>query len=164
MFLRPPVLWTKNQGQLVQVMPGFTEWLESHCPPSRILQRRFVRASEFCISTQRWMFIPDPIRSHFIACIFAYRYSHRLGKVLQFRFRYFWRPWWEARSGRPHHMVEQVIDDSFHSAHSHISRQIFPSFSTARRPLVKNSALARIREKRARTKESSVLGGDGGSV
>ncbi|KIK31564.1 hypothetical protein CY34DRAFT_103118, partial [Suillus luteus UH-Slu-Lm8-n1] len=44
------------------------------------------------------------------------------------------------------------------------NRQIFPSYSTARRPLVKNSALARIREKRARTKEISVPDGDGGSV
>ncbi|KAH7919091.1 hypothetical protein BV22DRAFT_1023570, partial [Leucogyrophana mollusca] len=34
------------------------------------------------------------------------------------------------------------------------SRQIFPSYSTARRPLAKNSALARIREKRARLREA----------
>ncbi|KAG1748532.1 hypothetical protein EDD22DRAFT_981885 [Suillus occidentalis] len=41
------------------------------------------------------------------------------------------------------------------------NRQIFPSYSTAQRPLVKNSALARIREKCARAKEASVC--DGGS-
>ncbi|KIK34358.1 hypothetical protein CY34DRAFT_98146 [Suillus luteus UH-Slu-Lm8-n1] len=41
------------------------------------------------------------------------------------------------------------------------NRQIFPSYSTAQRPLVKNSALARIREKRARAKETLVR--DGGS-
>ncbi|KIK31645.1 hypothetical protein CY34DRAFT_19709 [Suillus luteus UH-Slu-Lm8-n1] len=44
------------------------------------------------------------------------------------------------------------------------NRQIFPSFSTAQRPLVKNSALARIREKRARTKEVSAGDGDGASA
>jgi hypothetical protein len=41
------------------------------------------------------------------------------------------------------------------------SRQIFPSYSTAQRPLIKNSALARIREKRARMNE--ILVRDGGS-
>ncbi|KAG2099567.1 uncharacterized protein F5147DRAFT_747266 [Suillus discolor] len=44
------------------------------------------------------------------------------------------------------------------------NRQIFPSYSTAQRPLMKNSALARIREKRAQMKELSVTDGDGGSV
>jgi len=46
------------------------------------------------------------------------------------------------------------------------SRQIFPSYSTAQRPLAKNSALARIREKRARMKESISVpdGGGSGSV
>ncbi|KAG2136732.1 hypothetical protein DEU56DRAFT_871520 [Suillus clintonianus] len=44
------------------------------------------------------------------------------------------------------------------------NRQVFPSFSTAQRPLVKNSALARIRERRARMNVVSVPDGDGGSV
>ncbi|KAG2152639.1 uncharacterized protein EDB93DRAFT_1249147 [Suillus bovinus] len=44
------------------------------------------------------------------------------------------------------------------------NRQIFPLYSTAQRPQVKNSALARIREKRARMKEVSAGDGDGGSV
>ncbi|KAG1767596.1 hypothetical protein EV702DRAFT_1182097 [Suillus placidus] len=39
------------------------------------------------------------------------------------------------------------------------NRQIFPSYSTAQRPLVKNSALARIGEKRARMKEASIISG-----
>ncbi|KAG2156444.1 uncharacterized protein EDB93DRAFT_1238791 [Suillus bovinus] len=37
------------------------------------------------------------------------------------------------------------------------NRQVFPSYSTAQRPLAKNSALARIREKRARMKESVLV-------
>ncbi|KAG1876944.1 hypothetical protein C8R48DRAFT_745441 [Suillus tomentosus] len=37
------------------------------------------------------------------------------------------------------------------------NRQIFPSYSTAQCPLVKNSALARIRERRARMKESGSI-------
>ncbi|KAG1902986.1 uncharacterized protein F5891DRAFT_1127521 [Suillus fuscotomentosus] len=45
------------------------------------------------------------------------------------------------------------------------NRQIFPSYSSAQRPLVKNSALARIREKRARMKEpGSVPDGSSGSM
>ncbi|KAG2752866.1 hypothetical protein P692DRAFT_201838181 [Suillus brevipes Sb2] len=39
------------------------------------------------------------------------------------------------------------------------NRQIFPSYSTAQHPLVKNSALARIREKRAQMKEALVPDG-----
>ncbi|KAG2057437.1 hypothetical protein BDR06DRAFT_980854 [Suillus hirtellus] len=37
------------------------------------------------------------------------------------------------------------------------NRQIFPSYSTAQHPLVKNSALARIRERRTRMKESGSI-------
>ncbi|KAG0694655.1 hypothetical protein DFH29DRAFT_985192 [Suillus ampliporus] len=43
------------------------------------------------------------------------------------------------------------------------NRQIFPSYSTTQRPLIKNSALARIREKRARMKESVSVSNNGGS-
>ncbi|KAG2131107.1 hypothetical protein BD769DRAFT_1627812 [Suillus cothurnatus] len=42
------------------------------------------------------------------------------------------------------------------------NRQVFPSYSTAQRPLAKNSALARIREKRAQMKELVSIP-DGGS-
>ncbi|KAH7916840.1 hypothetical protein BV22DRAFT_1027339 [Leucogyrophana mollusca] len=38
------------------------------------------------------------------------------------------------------------------------NRHIFPSFAPAQRPLLKNSALARIREKRAGLKERAVSG------
>jgi hypothetical protein len=65
-------------------------------------------------------------------------------------------------------MVEQVIDNSevtFCSTDSSIFRQVFPSYSTAQRPLAKNSALARIREKRAQMKELvSVPDGGSGSA
>ncbi|KAG2103042.1 hypothetical protein BD769DRAFT_1630920 [Suillus cothurnatus] len=45
------------------------------------------------------------------------------------------------------------------------NRQVFPSYSTAQRPLAKNSALARIREKRAQMKELvSVPDGGSGSA
>ncbi|KAG1741363.1 hypothetical protein EDB19DRAFT_1634531 [Suillus lakei] len=44
------------------------------------------------------------------------------------------------------------------------NKQVFPSFSTAQRPLVKNSALVRIQERRAQMKVVSVPDGDGGSV
>ncbi|KAG1842301.1 hypothetical protein C8R48DRAFT_751100 [Suillus tomentosus] len=44
------------------------------------------------------------------------------------------------------------------------NRQIFPSYSTAQCPLVKNSALARIREKRAQIKEASVTDGGSGNA
>ncbi|KAG2129163.1 hypothetical protein DEU56DRAFT_915282 [Suillus clintonianus] len=44
------------------------------------------------------------------------------------------------------------------------NRQIFPSYSTAQRPPVKNSALARIRERRAQMKEASVPDSSSGDV
>ncbi|KAG1719069.1 hypothetical protein EDB19DRAFT_1919419 [Suillus lakei] len=44
------------------------------------------------------------------------------------------------------------------------NRQIFPSYSTAQHPQVKNSALARIQERRAQMKEASVPDSSSGNV
>jgi hypothetical protein len=140
-------------------------WPRLLCPQLHTLRRRCVYTLNPYTFTEK-AFLPDPIRPHFFACVLTHGHGHWLWKVLQLYFRNFWRPRWETRGGRPCRLVEQVTDsDIIFSVLLMLmfSRQIFPSYSTAQRPLAKNSALARIREKRARMKQSVSVPNSGNS-
>jgi hypothetical protein len=96
-----------------------------------------------------------PICTVFIPSILQNGLRNRLRKVLQHSSRSLWRCWRTSRDKRAPDVVEPVrksilylfgLISCFHS-------QIFPSYSSARRTVCKNSAFARIKQKRSELKE-----------
>lgn len=99
------------------------------------------------------------ICSNVMSDLHSIRYCHRFRKVLQQRTRFFGRSGWTRGGKWSYGLVESVRNFCFksilndkRSRADNIDRQIFPSYSSARRPITKNSALANMREKRAALK------------
>ena len=94
--------------------------------------------------------------SHILTSFHPHRHCDRLRTILQQYPRPPRGPWGDQRGGWPSYLVESVrfIITTFNSLHSYIpSRQVFPNYTAVSRPISKDSALAKIRAKRAAQKQ-----------
>jgi hypothetical protein len=94
--------------------------------------------------------------SHILTSFHPHRHCDRLWTILQQYPRPPRGPWGDKRGGWPTYLVESVrfIITTFNSLHSYTpSRQVFPNYTAVSRPVSKDSALAKIKAKRAAQKQ-----------
>ena len=148
-FSHPLVPSKKNPRPLGQETRAFTgwhklQWLQSLTSPLRytspIMPATLIKHAT------------GSIFSVFITCFLQNGHDHRFGEVLYLSYWSFWGCWGGTRSQRSSNVVESVcmFFSQMHVAYKRmLCSQIFPNFSSARRTICKNSALARIKAKRS---------------
>ena len=93
-----------------------------------------------------------------LSCFFSHRYHHGLWEVLYHHFGALIRSRWKTRSWCAFCLVEPVnksISSNEKNEHSNF-RQVFPTYSSAQRTISKNSAFAKIKERRRALMQSTI--------
>ena len=140
---------------------AFMGWHESPPRQSHTLLPKWATLWSICCSLMYAKSTAGPLCSLVLACLFESRHDHRLGKVLHHHSRLIRRRRRKAGSRSSHCVVELVrISLWLISLNSllYICSQIFPSHSSGRRAVCKNSALARIKAMRRRQDASGGAG------
>lgn len=102
--------------------------------------------------------VSGPLLTVRFSRFFSHRYHHRLWEVLYHHFGALIRFRWKTRSWCTFRLVEPVIKSiSLVKKIEHSNfRQVFPTYSSAQRTITKNSAFAKIKERRRALIQSTI--------